>query len=165
MPWGRSWLIGGGAGLSNLGLYLVFTADVGLREIFAGIVVAGLATAAAIVFSVASATRFDFRLRDLMQAWRLPWTLVSDAAKTLQALAMQLVGRRGVPSVLAAVAFDGGENKPGVDAGRCALAITYNSAAPNSILLGIVEVQGLMIYHQLIPGPLSPMIRDMGAKP
>ncbi len=161
----HSWLIGGAAGLSNLWLYLAFTSNSGFREITAGVIVAGLATGAAVVFATAAGARFAFRLRDLAQALRLPGALLADSVKILQALAMQLFARRGPASVLAAVVFNAGDNRLAVDAGRRALAITYNSATPNSIMLGVVEDQDLMIYHQLIPGPLSPLVRKLGAEP
>lgn len=165
MPQAQRWLIGVAAGLSNLGLYLAFTSNVGVREITAGVIVAGLATAAVIVFSTAAGVQFEFRLRDVMQAWRLPWAILGDTAKIMQALVMQLINRRGVPSVLATLVFDHDEKNPAMNAGCRALAITYNSAAPNSIMIGIVEDQGLMIYHQMIPSPPSPMVRNLGARP
>ncbi len=159
------WLISGAAGLSNLGLYLAFTSNVGFREITAGVVVAGLSTAAAIIFSTAAGVRFEFRLRDVVQAWRLPWAILGDTAKVMQATVMQLFARHGAPTLIAAVGFDANDKLLALDAGRCALAITYSSATPNSIMLGIVEEQNLMICHQLIPSPLSPMIKNLGAKP
>jgi hypothetical protein len=97
MPAGRAWMIGIATGLMNLGLYLMFTCNVGVREVAAGIITSGLATAAAIIFATASDTRFEFRLKDVAQARRVPWQVIKDTGKLMQALAMQLFTSGGAP--------------------------------------------------------------------
>jgi hypothetical protein len=165
MPAGRAWMIGIATGLMNLGLYLMFTCNVGVREVAAGIITSGLATAAAIIFATASDTRFEFRLKDVAQARRVPWQVIKDTGKLMQALAMQLFTSGGAPGSLAAVPFDERDRQSTVDAGRRALVVTYNTATPNSIVLGPVDGQNLMVFHQLIPSPIPSMMKNLGANP
>jgi hypothetical protein len=162
---GKSWRTGIALGVVNLGLYLAFTCNLGFRELAAGMIASGIATAAAIIFARASGTQFEFRLKDLAQAWRLPGYIVKDTGKLMQALGMQLFTSGGAPCSLAAVVFEEGDRHSPVDVGRRALAVTYNTATPNSIMLGLVEEQHLMIFHQVIPSPISPMMKNLGANP
>lgn len=164
-PSGRSWLIGVIGGLIDGGLYLAFTSNAGWRELIAAVMTGTIATLATMVFATAGDVRFSFRLRDVIQAWRLPWYAIEGTFEVFEGLGKQLFSRGGAPSFLGAVRFEIGERESLKDAGRRALAITYTTATPNFVIIGFVEEQGLLLYHQIIPGEVRQMTRSMGANP
>ncbi len=142
-------------------IWLGYTNNSGAREMIAGAVAASVATAAAVVFSAQGHVRFRFRWRDLAQVVYLPWYALDGTWEVLKTLARQLFTRRGAPSFMATVQFDTGGDDP-ISAGRRALAVTYTTATPNSIVLGIVHEQRLMLYHQILPGKVLAMTRHLG---
>ena len=159
-----TWMLAAATWLAHVGLYLAFAADVGVREAVAAVAVATAATAAVVTMARAGGVRFRFHLRDLVQVWRLPWYIVTGTAQVLLGLWQQLAGG-GADSRLATVPFDTGNPVDPAAAGRRALAVTYTTATPNCIVLGLVEDQGRMLYHQILPGPLPTMTRRLGARP
>lgn len=152
------------AALALAGLYLLFTDDADIRELMASVVVAALALSAALVMARGGDIHFHLRMRDLIQAWRLPWYAVSGTVEVLQGLARRLAGARRAPSFLAAVRFDVGGADP-AEAGRRALVVTYTTATPNFIVLGPIPEQHLLLYHQIIPGDVRKMTANLGARP
>jgi multisubunit Na+/H+ antiporter MnhE subunit len=144
-------------------LYLAFTSNTGFRELIAGAFVAGVATLATLVFSSAGKVQFRFQLRDVLEAWRIPWSVVSGTVEVLHGLSKQLFTRAGAPSFLAAVPFRTGNPRSLATHGRCALAVTYTTATPNFIVIGIIEEQKLLLYHQILPGEVITMTRNLGA--
>jgi hypothetical protein len=162
---GRSILIGTVAVIIHCALYLALTEDVDPRELVAMLLTGAVATTAALVFASAANVHFHLNMRDVMQFWYMPWYAISGTGEIMHALAKQLFTRAGAPSFLAAVHFEMGSEKNIEDAGRRALAITYTTATPNFIVLGLVKKQNLMIYHQLIPGEVLTITRKLGARP
>jgi hypothetical protein len=151
------------AGIVHAALYLTFAFNIGIRELVVSILVGTIATIAVVVFMVTSDAHFTPRLRDLMQAFRLPGQIISGTGQVLEGLRRQLFTPRGADSVLAAVPFDVGQLNNPVEAGRRALAITYTTAAPNFVVLGIVEQQQIMLYHQIVPTTVPTMTQKLGA--
>jgi hypothetical protein len=146
-------------------LYLAFTANVGWRELIASALAGMLSAASAIIFAHAGKVKFSFRIRDVLQAWRIPQNVVSGTIEVLRALATQLFTARGADSAVRAVRFDMGDKDDPRDAGRRAMAITYTTATPNFIIMGMVDQQQLMLYHQIVPGKVRKMTRNLGARP
>jgi hypothetical protein len=146
-------------------LYLAFTDNVGWRELFASAITGAISVIAAIVFARAGQLRFSFRMRDVVQAWRMPWYAVSGTVEVLQGLAKQLFSPGGAPNYLAAVRYDMGSRDDPADCGRRALEITLSTATPNFIILGFVDRQDLLLYHQITPGEVRVMTRKLGARP
>ena len=165
MPKPSTWIIGGLTFLANAGLYLAFTSNVDAREAVAAVPVAAVATVAVLVVAHAGKVSFRFRPRDVAQAWRMPWYALTGTGEVLKGLAMQLFTSGGAPSFLAAVPFDVGEKDDVADAGRRALAVTYTTATPNFVVLGVIEEQRLMLYHQIVPGDVIAVTRKLGARP
>jgi len=162
---GRSILIATAAVIINCALYLAFTEDVDPRELVAMLLTGAVATTAALVFASAADVRFRLKLRDVLQFWYMPWYAISGTVEIMHALAKQLFTRAGAPSFLAAVHFEIGSETNIEDAGRRALAVTYTTATPNFVVLGLVKKQNLIIYHQLIPGEVLTITRKLGARP
>ena len=106
-------------------------------------------------------------LLPLLMAVAIPGTgeSVSGTVEVLHGLAKQLFTAGGAPSFLAAVPFEIGSQDDPTEAGRRALATTYTTATPNFVVLGLVNEQGLMLYHQIIPGDVLTMTRRLGARP
>ncbi|HTW95718.1 MAG TPA: hypothetical protein VMD30_13025 [Tepidisphaeraceae bacterium] len=145
-------------------LWLAYTDSLGYREMCAGAGGAAIATLAVWIYGIKGKIRFRLSLRDVAQAIYLPWNVLVDTWKIVRAVGMQIFTAGGAPSLVAAVEFEVGQAKP-IDAGRQALAITYTTLTPNSIVLGIVPEQGLMIYHRIVPGKLMAATRHLGARP
>ena len=160
-----TWMIGGSTFAAHAGLYLAFAANVGVREIVAAALAAVVVTTAVLVFARAGQVSFRFRPRDLAAAWRMPWYALSGTAEVLRGLWKQLTDPNGAPSFLASVPFDMGEADGRRDAGRRALAVTLTTATPNFVVLGLVEEQGVMLYHQIVPGDVTRITRQLGARP
>lgn len=158
-----AWIIGCVSGIGLAGLYLAFTSNVGWRELITSVLVGVISTVASLVFSTAGDVRFRFRFRDVIQGWRLLWYAFSGTFEVLHGLMKQLFTRDGAPSFLAAAPFQMGEKESPVEAGRRALAVTYTTGTPNFVVLGLVEEQRLLLYHQIIPGEVLTMTRKLGA--
>jgi multisubunit Na+/H+ antiporter MnhE subunit len=156
-------IITGGAGY--FALYLAFANNVGFREVITGVLVGAVAVAGKIIFQSAGHQHFRFHWRDVLQAWRLPWCAITGTIEVLRGLAKQWFKKRGASSYLAAVAFDMGPERSPYAAGRRALAVTYTTATPNFVILGLDHEQKLMLYHQILPGKVRTMTQKLGARP
>ncbi len=157
MTWVVVWLM-------QLGLWLLFVAKFSLDELLAGMAASAVATIAAAVFEALGLVKFRPILHSLIQAWRIPWYLLSGTGEIFHGLAKQLFTHAGAPSTLRAVPFDVGGDDP-ESAARRALAVTYTTITPNFIVLGIVAEQGLLLYHQILPGPVLTITKQLGARP
>lgn len=146
------------------GTYLLFVSTLTKPELLAGVGVAALATFASGAFGTIGIVHFRPTLRHLLQAWRIPRQIVEGTSAVLIALAKQLLTKPGAPSLLVAAPFDVGPNDAGA-AARRALAITYTTMTPNSVVLGIAHHQGLLLYHQMLPAKVSQMTINLGALP
>jgi hypothetical protein len=157
LAWPVVWLL-------QLGLWLLLVSKLERDEIYAGLAAAALATLAAGWLDAVHFARFRPSLAALASGWRIPWYILSDTVAIFLGLARQLFTSEGAPSALRAVAFDlGGDDAQ--SAARQALVITYGTITPNSIVLGLVREQKLLLYHQILPGELPPTIRELGARP
>lgn len=146
------------------GTYLLFVSTLARPELYVGIAAAAVATVAAGVVGLIDTVKFRPALRDVIQAWRIPWYMVQGTYEIGKALAIQLFIPDGAPSVLRAVRFDVGGDDPRSCARR-ALAVFYTTLTPNFIVLGIVRGQRLLLYHQILPGDVLQMTINLGADP
>lgn len=153
--------------LSNVLIYFAFylacTNNTGYRELITGFLVALTATIATLVFASVGKVEFRFHIKDVLQAWRMGWYAIDGTFEVLQGLCKQLFTRAGAPSFVAAVPFTIGNDNSLYSHGRRALAITYTTATPNFIVLAIIEDQKLLLYHQIVPGEVLTMTRNLGA--
>jgi hypothetical protein len=153
------------AWIASAAWYLALVSSYGVREFIAAAFTAVLAALATMVFARTAKVAFHLRWRDLLQAWRLPGCVLSGTWEIMRGLAKQLFTSRGASSVVAAVPFDVGDRENLADAGRRALAITYTSGTPNFLILGIVDEQQWFLYHQIMPGDILTMTKNLGARP
>ncbi len=108
-------------------------------------------------------TKFRWSWRQIVEAWRIPWYAVSGTWEILQGIRKQLFTKTGAPSRLAAVRFKAGTDDA-ASAGRRGLAVLYTTMTPNFIVIGIIREQGLLVYHQIIPGEVLAITRNLGAE-
>lgn len=158
-----TWIIYSVVFLVQWALWLAFTDSTGYREICAGFIAAAVATTAVAIYSWKGGVSFRFRLVDVLQVWRLPGGVIADTVRIFRAVVVRLSGGT-LQSGHKAVAYDVGKDDP-CGAGRRALAVTYTTITPNTIVLGIVQEQGLLLYHQLVPDQTPEIIRHLGARP
>jgi multisubunit Na+/H+ antiporter MnhE subunit len=154
------WLAQLGAALA---LYFCFAARITRDEAVIGVVVAAFAATGSHVVLRAGLIRFAGRARWVAEAWRLPKYAVTGIVDIFAALFRQLSTGRPAASLLLEVPFatDGGEGAPV----RRALAVTYTTMTPTSIVLGLDDERRRMIYHQLDRSPVTEMTRRLGAAP
>jgi multisubunit Na+/H+ antiporter MnhE subunit len=150
--------------LTQWALWLIYTDSTGYREMIAGAIAAAIATLAVMVFTIQGNLSFQLQWKDVVQAIYLPWFALEGTWEILQGLAIQLFTRKGAQSFIGAVPFDVGQDQPR-PAGRRALAVAYTTITPNFVVLGIVHAQGLLLYHQIVPGKVRAMTRHLGARP
>jgi multisubunit Na+/H+ antiporter MnhE subunit len=146
------------------GVYLLFVSTLTKPELFVGILVTFIATLAAGAFGTIGLVRFKPTLRELIQAWRLPYYAVQGSWELFKALGQQLFTKDGAESLIRSVPFEVGD-EDAHSAGRRALAVTYTTLTPNFVVLGIAHKQALMIYHQVLAGEVLQMTVNLGARP
>ena len=158
-PW-LSWAL---SFIALYGTYLLFVSTLTKVELIAGIGAAAIATVAAGIFGLIGTVKFRPSLKNLLEAWRLPYYAVQGTYEMGKALAQQLFTSQGADSVIRAVPFDVGGDDAAA-AGRRALAVGYTTMTPNFIVMGIVRKQRLLLYHQIIPGEVLQMTINLGAE-
>lgn len=128
-----------------------------------------LGAAGAVASSILSAVVFKnmgiplrFRFTDAMQAFRIPWYLISGAWEILVVLLKDLTGIKRAASLFRVAPFESHTGRR--DFVRRALAVIYTTAAPNFIVIGIDTSQGLMLFHQIERSDVPLMTRTLGAK-
>ncbi len=145
------------------GEWILFTAGVNAHEMLVG----GLAVVLSFVFLLvvyrSETQRVRVRLRDVLEAWRMPWYLLSDAWVITRVLVLDLLGKRA-GSFYRVSGFRTAREQPEM-VGRRVLATVYTSMSPNSIILGIDWKQSRMLMHQVARSPVSKMTRRLGGQP
>jgi len=155
-PW-AFWLV---TFLTQVALWILFVSNLDPLELIVALGAAALATFGAAVFEATAVGHFRPTLADLLQIRRIPSLFVSDTARVLRAVTVQVFTRRSPHSSLLALKFP----QTGRSAtARRALATTYTTLTPNSIVLGFIHDRNLMLYHELVPSPIPKILREMGA--
>ncbi len=148
-----------------LGAWLLFTGKFTRDELLVGVVCALVAALASEMAWGTHLTAFGADPRTLAQAYHLPLLMLSGTVEIFKVLFRHLFTRKKAGSLMLAVDFDCGALDDPHDAARRALAIGYTTMTPSSVVLGIDEKKGRMLYHQLRPSPVPRMTRKLGARP
>lgn len=146
------------------GLWLIFAADLDWREALIGFVAAGIACFATMLVAHEEKAGYKFRLNWVLEIIWVPWCVLDGTYQVLRGLANQLFTRRGADSFLGAVRFTVGGHTERA-AGRRALAVTFTTATPNFVIIGIDHKQRLMLYHQVLRGKVLKLTQNLGARP
>lgn len=107
--------------------------------------------------------KFKLRLRDLLEGWRIPWYIASDAAVVLWVLIKDVLHVERAKSLYRVSGFDTSKHDP-VRVARTVLAVAYASCSPNCIVIGIDQTQSRMLFHQLKRSGVPGMQKALGAK-
>lgn len=145
------------------GFWLVFVGSFDLPELYGGALVAALATVASNVVLEDKIASFYAHPKWLALLLLLPKPIAVDSLRVLRVLARKLLYGVHPESGLRMVPFEPDGDDPS-SATRRALAIAYGTVPPNSIVLGIDRKRGLLVFHQLDPAPLSPLLTSLGAR-
>ncbi|HEX3658374.1 MAG TPA: hypothetical protein VHV55_21470 [Pirellulales bacterium] len=142
--WIVTWLLG-------IALWLLLVSKLTVEELLAATVAAALACIGIRVFQNADRTPFYPTMTMLLQSWRIPGDLLRGAWAVFDGLARYLVTRRAPPGALRAVQLDPGQPDDPKANARRALIISYTTLTPNTVVMGFVPDEGLMLCHQFVP--------------
>jgi hypothetical protein len=132
-------------------LYLLLIDTTDLPELIVG---AGAAVLAATGFGLAreqDVSRLGARGRWLTRLYRPLLQAPSDIVVVSRLALVQLVRPRAAVGVFRAVPFRCGDDEA-LETGRRALAESFGSFAPNTIVIGVDADRELLLGHQLRPG-------------
>ncbi len=143
-------------------LWLVFVSGFKPQEMLVGAL--SSAASAAFVGFVWQARPARVRLdrADIAQIAHVPASIVQDALVVVRVLWHDLTGRRKAGSIYAVHRFEASE-RDRLLRGREVLAVTYMTASPNTVVLGVDQRERLLLLHQLEATPLPAMARALGA--
>ncbi len=141
VAWSLAWVLAAA-------LYLLLIDITDLPELIVG---AGAAAIAATAFELArqhDLTRLGSRLSWTRHLYRPLLKVPADVAAVSLCALRQLVRREAAVGVFRAVPFRCGNGKA-LETGRCALAESFGSFAPNTIIIGVDSERELLLGHQL----------------
>ena len=143
--------------------WIWFVGNLHLHEMLLGAVVVALCTAFCHLIYKSSSLSVDFRLRDVLEIWRVPREIVKDTGILIGLLFEDLFRGRPVGSFYRVCGFRTSRRDP-ILIGRSALAIAYTTMSPNMIVLGIDPSQNHMLFHQVQRDSVSTLTRNLGAE-
>ena len=144
-------------------LWAAFVATKQMHEVVVGAAV----SVASVLFTVfvcrSSDTELTLRGRDLAQAWRIPWYIVSGVGDIVMVLCKDVLGIERAQNLYRVCGFDSSGHDP-VRMARSILATAYTTTAPNFIVIGVDASQSRMLFHQISPSTVPIMTKALGAK-
>lgn len=145
------------------GLWVVFVWTGSLDEYIVGVV--AVAASLAFTFAVAKTVGLTvrFELRDVLQAWRIPWYIVTDVSQVTMVLIKDILGIAPAGNLFRVCGFDASRHDP-VRMARSTLAVVYTTASPSFIVIGIDPDQSRMLFHQVQTSEMPAMARSLGAR-
>ncbi len=111
-----------------------------------------------------SRSRISLHLKDILQAWRIPWYILSDAATIILVLLKDLLHIAPAEDLYRVSSFAPVGEESG-HIGRRVLATSYTTATPSIIVIGIDVEQRRMLFHQIKRDDLPFMTKALGAHP
>lgn len=151
-----------GAGMASFLLWCGFVAGFKLQEMVVGALATGLTVGFLAAMLHSETMTLSFRLRDLVQAWRLPAGIAKDCLVVTRVLLRDLAGQRA-GSFYRACGFPTSRRDAHL-LGRTALAVAYTTASPNMVVIGVDPAQSLMLFHQIERDEVPAMTRNLGAQ-
>lgn len=144
-------------------LWVVFVSSAMLHEMEVGLACVA-ATVAFTGFVVRTAgIRFNLRLKDFLQGWRIPWYIACDAWVVFWVLIKDVLQVERARNLYRVCGFDTSKDDP-VRIARTVLAVGYATCSPNCIVIGIDQEQPRMLFHQLQRSGIPKMLKALGAK-
>lgn len=142
-----------------LGLWFVFVYELSLIELLAGAAAAAVTVVALEISLHTVPLDFKPEVRWLLAAFMLPLIVVKDMAALLRALARLLAAKR-IRSLFQVTHFRSSSEEPRAAAKRV-LAVAFTTVSPNSIVVGIDQKSGLLLFHELEKTPLPKIIEEL----
>lgn len=142
--------------------WIYFVGNLHLHEMILGAAVVALSTSFCTLIYKSETLPFDLRLRDVLQAWRIPGEILKDSIAVIGVLFCDLFLGKRAGSFYRASGFRGGKHDPLI-VGRSALAVMYGTMSPNMIIIGIDTSQSHMLFHQIKKDDLPKLVRELGA--
>lgn len=152
--------------------WMSFVGNFSSQEFLLGGGCALLTTAFCLLTWSAMALPVRARAADFLPLLRAPWDVARDSWIVIAALAKDLAGIARTQSLVCAAAFERSKDERGKDKRskdergfmRRVLAVAFTTISPNSIVIGIDETQGQMIYHQIVRSGVPAIAKRLGAK-
>jgi hypothetical protein len=147
----------------QLGLYQAYVDHPSRAEWAIGIAAALLATIAAYGSARVGSISIRPTFSMIAQGWRVPGNAVSESWDLLVVTVAQLLGRKASDGQLVAAPFRYG-TLTARDSARRLLAVIYTTLTPNSVVIGLVREQNLILIHQMRGTEVSPITQELGAE-
>ena len=148
--------------LSGGGLWILFVAGVKAEEMIVGAICLALTMAFIWYLGRHLPLNVRFRAVDVFQIWRMPEYLITGTWEILSVLVLDILRVHPAESLFRAARFENNEGP--IAAGRRVLAVTYTTATPNFIVVGIDCEQHRMLFQQLRKSDVHTMTKKLGAK-
>lgn len=107
--------------------------------------------------------KLDFRPKDMVQGWRIPWYILSGVYEIVAVLAKDIFSSKRAKSLYRVCRFKSSKLDP-LLVTRRVLATFYTTMAPNFIVIGIDVRQNLMLFHQLERSSVPEMTKQLDAQ-
>jgi multisubunit Na+/H+ antiporter MnhE subunit len=145
-----------------LGLWMLFVSKLQLAEAVVGVFAAVVATIADSAVKGERFARFAPHSRDLLLVFWTPWSFVRGTILILGELARRLLSTRSRERLTAVPFHAGGEDAH--SSARRAVAITFTSISPDTIVIGIDHERNFMLMHLLPAQPVPKIAKRLGAR-
>lgn len=143
-------------------LWILFVAGVKRDEMIVGAICMVLTIWFIAYVATHECPEVRFRFRDVAQGWRIPWYLVAGAGEIFLVLMKDVLHLAPAECIYRSVPFRAGGDPPATSARRV-LAVSYSTATPNFIVVGIDLKSSQMLFHQIKRSPVHEMTRRLGA--
>ncbi len=138
-------------------LWLLYVYQLNWKEFLAGAAASGLAFIPLWLSSRAEQVVFQPKLRWILQIWRLPGEIIQGCVVLLRQMGRTILRKPG-ESTFQVASFMCAADQYRQTAQR-ALAITFASVPPNSLVVGIDTETALILFHQVKKAPVPKVIR------
>jgi len=144
--------------------WIVLVGTFSAHELEVGILATLLAATGTAAIELQYPSHFTPSLRELLACWRLPGYLLAGTWEIMKIAAADLLGIRHAESWFRALPFAAGKKNDERAVARRVLAVTYSTATPTSIVLGINTNEQKLLVHELRRSPVSQMLKALGAR-
>lgn len=142
-------------------LWMLFVSMAKRGELYAGLAIALIGTAADWVVKAQDFAKFRPNFSQLALVTWEPWYALTGTAAILKALWQKLAGKPSEAQFKAVPMDAGGDDAE--SAARRALIVAYTTISPNTIVIGIDRDKKKMLLHEISPAPTPLIAKKLGA--
>lgn len=147
--------------LSQWLLWVFFASNAGYREVLTGAVASAISIWGVARFRQQSKDHFHLSARDVSQIFQTPQLVLFESWLLMRVVALRLTGHE-VPGRIVSAHFKTGGDSP-KSAGRRALATTFLTLTPNTLVFGFLRKEQKLLFHTVLPQELPKFAFKMGA--